>query len=51
MADIVKRSDYPITEWDPFRMMRDMLRWDPFRTAALVPQFERDMWMPHFEVR
>jgi HSP20 family protein len=51
MADIVKRSDYPITEWDPFRMMREMLRWDPFRTSALVPQFERDMWMPHFEVR
>jgi len=51
MADIVRRSDYPITEWDPFRMMREMLRWDPFRTAALVPQLERDLWMPHFEVR
>ena len=51
MADIVKRGDYPLTEWDPFRMMREMLRWDPFRTGSLVPQLERDMWMPHFEVR
>ena len=51
MADIVRRSDYPITEWDPFRMMREMLRWDPFRAAGLMPQLERDMWMPHFEVR
>lgn len=51
MADIVKRGEYPITEWDPFRMMREMLRWDPFRAAALVPQLERDVWMPHFEVR
>lgn len=51
MADIVKRGDSPITEWDPFRMMREMLRWEPFRTSALMPQLERDMWMPHFEVR
>ena len=41
-------------EWDPFRMMRDMLQWDPFRemtpflggrggeqqALAFVPQFE-----------
>lgn len=51
MADIVRRGDYPITEWDPFRMMREMLRWDPFRTAGLMPQLERDLWMPNFEVR
>ena len=51
MANIVKRGDYPMTEWDPFQMMREMLRWDPFRTTGLMPQVERDMWMPHFEVR
>ena len=51
MADIVRRSEYPITEWDPFRMMREMLRWDPFRAAALMPQVERDIWIPRFEVR
>lgn len=54
MADIVRRGDYsmaPMTEWDPFRMMREMMRWAPFRMVGLVPQAERDMWMPHFEVR
>lgn len=52
MADIVRRGDYPMSEWDPFRIMREMMRWDPFRaTAALMPQFDREMWMPQFEVR
>ena len=54
MAEIVRRNDYsmaPMTEWDPFRMMREMIRWDPFRMIALAPQIERDVWMPHFEVR
>lgn len=51
MADIVRRGEYPITEWDPFRMMREMMRWDPFRGTALMPPPERDVWMPHFEVR
>ena len=51
MADIVKRGDYPMTEWDPFRLMREMLRWDPFRDAAVAAPHERGMWMPHFEVR
>jgi HSP20 family protein len=51
MTDIVKRGDYPIGEWDPFRMMREMLRWDPFRGTAFLPPPERDAWMPHFEVR
>lgn len=58
MGELVKRGDYPIAEsdpfrmreLDPFRMMREMLRWDPFR-SALMPQFERDAWLPHFEVR
>jgi HSP20 family protein len=48
MADIVKRGDYPMTEWDPFRMMREMMRFDPFRS---LQQLDRDMWMPQFEVR
>jgi HSP20 family protein len=32
-------------DWDPLRLMREMLRWEPF--AALT----RSGWMPHFEVR
>ncbi len=55
MADIVKRGEYPISEWeslrDPFRMMRELMRWDPFRAMGFAPQLERDVWMPHFEVR
>jgi len=60
MADIVKRSDYPMmtTEgWDPFRMMREMLRWDPFMREQLLREpmsmfrTERDAWTPMFEVR
>ncbi len=42
--EMVKRGAYPINEWDPFRMMREMMRWAPFRE-------EQQMWMPHFEVR
>lgn len=51
MAELVRRGDYPFTEWDPFRMMREMLRWDPLRTAGLLPPLERDVWLPFFEVR
>jgi HSP20 family protein len=51
MTEIVRRGDYPLPEWDPFRLMREMLRWDPFRSAALMPSLDRDAWMPHFEVR
>jgi len=54
MADIVRRGDFPMapmTEWDPFRMMREMMRWDPFRMFGLLPQVERDVWMPRFELR
>lgn len=58
MADIVKRSDYPMTSagWDPFRMMREMMRWDPFLREPLLREpwlgrAEREMWAPMFDVR
>src|SRR5579859_6041179 len=35
MANIVRRTEatpsVATSEWDPFRLMRDMLRWDPFK--------------------
>ena len=34
MADIVKATGGQMTEWDPMRAMRDLLRWDPFREMA-----------------
>jgi HSP20 family protein len=49
MADIVKRGEYPMTEWEPLRLVREMMRWDPFRAMGM--HLERDMWMPGFEVR
>src|SRR5438067_13730413 len=56
MANITRRGTGQLStgqEWDPFRMMREMLRWDPFREMTpytggglqegglgFVPQFE-----------
>src|SRR5262249_30897063 len=51
MAEIVRRGEHPITQWDPIRIMREMLRWDPFRGTALMPLPDRDVWMPSFDVR
>lgn len=58
MADIVRRSDYPLSGWDPFRMMREMMRFDPFiresflrEPLSLLGRAERDVWTPMFEVR
>ncbi len=54
MADIVRRDEYGMTGWDPFRLMREMMRWDPFRSMGmgLVPRTgEHEIWMPSFDVR
>ena len=38
MTDIVKKNGgQQMTQWDPMRAMRDLLRWDPFR--EMVPAF------------
>ncbi len=58
MAEIVKKNggqqqQQQITEWNPMRMMRDLLRWDPFREMApFMPAlgFERMAWNPSFDV-
>ena len=51
MADIVKKDSGEFTraEWDPFRVMKEMLRWDPFR-ATTPAYFEKPMFYPSFEV-
>ncbi len=53
MADIVRRNEYGMPEWDPFRLMREMMRWDPFRSMGmgLVPRGEQELWVPSFDVR
>ena len=38
-------------EWEPFRLMREMLRWDPFREMAPVPTVEVPSYSPAFEVK
>ena len=54
MAEIVKKNGGQLAEWNPVRMMREMLRWDPFREMApLLPSlapFERLEWSPSFDV-
>jgi HSP20 family protein len=57
MAEIVKKNGGQLAtlpmpgEWDPFRMMRDLLRWDPFREMApLLPAVDRLSFVPSFDV-
>ena len=38
-------------EWEPFRMMRDMLRWDPFREIAPAFVAEPSGLSPAFEIK
>jgi HSP20 family protein len=57
MADLSvqkKGTEVPTTarrEWDPLRMMRDMLRWDPFREMAPTFAPEAQAYAPAFEVK
>jgi HSP20 family protein len=39
-----------VREWDPFRMMRSLFR-DPFGEMSLLPQMERGLFSPAFEVK
>lgn len=38
-------------DWDPFRVMRDMLRWDPFREMAPALSVDVASYAPAFEVK
>lgn len=40
-------------EWDPFRMMRDLMRWDPYRELAPVfpNEGQKAMFMPDVDVK
>lgn len=38
-------------DWDPFRVMREMLRWDPFREIAPAFTVEVPSYSPAFEVK
>jgi HSP20 family protein len=56
--NIVRRQQPPAalatptaTEWDPFRMMRDMMGWDPFRELAPLADNRQFGFMPDFDVK
>ena len=53
MSEIVKKNGGTLTEWNPLRAMREMLRWDPFREMApMFPSaaFEGLEWNPGFDI-
>jgi HSP20 family protein len=51
MTDIVKKNGSALSEWDPLRTMREMLRWDPFREMApMLPALDRATFNPSFDV-
>jgi HSP20 family protein len=54
MANLVRKNPALMTEWDPFRAMRDLFRWDPFREMAPAypagPAWEPATFTPSFDV-
>src|SRR6185503_16663279 len=40
-------------EWDPFRMMRDLMRWDPFHELSPIfpSEGQKGMFMPDVDVK
>jgi HSP20 family protein len=49
MADIMKIKT-ELAERDPFRTMRDWLRWDPFQEMAPLAAVDRAAFAPAFDV-
>lgn len=54
--EIIRRdatgNEYGVTrEIDPWRMMRDMMRWDPFRDLGFVETRPRTGYTPLFDVK
>jgi HSP20 family protein len=51
MAAIIKKDEEGMA-LDPFRALREWMRWDPFREMApMLGRFEAPTWSPSFEVR
>jgi HSP20 family protein len=56
MANIIRRNQGQevaptATVWDPFRAMRDMLRWDPLREVEMVFGGDYQPFTPRFDVK
>ena len=54
--NIVRRqeqSEPALAQWDPFKMMRDWMRWDPFAEIGTLapPQGQRAIFVPDVDVQ
>ena len=52
MANLIRRTQEEVPSvWEPFRLMRDMMRWDPF--AEMLPSIRQTelAFAPSFEVK
>jgi HSP20 family protein len=56
MATLIRRNQTEAAPagasiWDPFRVMRDVLRWDPYRELEAVTGGEFGVFAPSFDVK
>jgi HSP20 family protein len=56
MPTLIRRSQQEAapsgaTVWDPFRVMRDVLRWDPFRELEAAAGGDYGLFAPSFDVK
>lgn len=51
MAELIKKEGTSMTEWNPFRALRELMHWDPFREMRAMPAFPAyEEWNPSFDV-
>jgi HSP20 family protein len=56
MATLIRRNQNDVAPsgasvWDPFRVMRDVLRWDPFRELEAAGGGDYGLFSPSFDVK
>ena len=55
MATLIRRNQNEVAPsgsvWDPFRVMRDVLRWDPFRELEAAAGGDYGLFAPSFDVK
>ncbi len=56
MANLIRRNQSEVAPssasvWDPFRVMRDVLRWDPFRELEAATGGDYGLFAPSFDVK
>ena len=56
MASLIRRNQSEVAPsgasvWDPFRVMRDVLRWDPFHELEAAAGGDYGLFSPSFDVK